>query len=210
MRAVYLVPAGVVLVALGAIGGAAQLGHPAATPRPASSPAAIRQVPVTAAARACPPAPGGAAAPVALLAGGAAVGGAGATAQNQGQGQGQVELTALPPAGVPVHAAAAVRAQSPGALSVLTLPAAKATGKQATTQAAQGWSVAGGGAMAQGLEAELTQDSGLASVRCAAPGSDLWFIGPGQQNGGSQVQVDLMNVDSTAASVDVSVINDGG
>src|SRR5204862_268723 len=42
------------------------------------------------------------------------------------------------------------------------------------------------------------------------PGSDLWFIGPGQQNGGSQVQVDLMNVDSTAASVDVSVINDGG
>jgi hypothetical protein len=203
------VPAGVVLVALGAIGGAAQLGHPAATPRPASSPAAIRQVPVTAAARACPPAPGGAAAPVALLAGGAAAGGA-AAGGTGATGQGQVELTALPPAGVPVHAATAVRAQSPGALSVLTLPAAKATGKQATTQAAQGWSVAGGGAMAQGLEAELTQDSGLASVRCAEPGSDLWFIGPGQQNGGSQVQVDLMNVDSTAASVDVSVINDGG
>ena len=73
MRAVHLVPAGVVLVALGAIGGVAQLGHPAAAPgTPASSPAAIRQVPVTAAARACPPAPGGAAAPVALLAGGAA------------------------------------------------------------------------------------------------------------------------------------------
>ena len=204
MRAVHLVPAGVVLVALGAIGGVAQLGHPAAaqqpgTPGRVSSPAAIRQVPVTAAARACPPAPGGAAAPVALLAGGAAA-----------TGKGQVELTALPPAGVPVHAAAAVRAQSPGALSLLTLPTAKATGKQATTQAAQGWSVAGGGAMAQGLEAELTQDSGLASVRCAEPGSDLWFVGPGQQNGGSQVQVDLMNVDSTAASVDVSVINDGG
>ncbi|HEY2285023.1 MAG TPA: DUF5719 family protein, partial [Streptosporangiaceae bacterium] len=204
MRAVHLVPAGVVLVALGAIGGVAQLGHPAASPRPASSPVAIRQVPVTAAARACPPAPGGAAAPVALLAGGATAGGAGAA------GKGQVELTALPPAGVPVHAAAAVRAQSPGALSLLTLPAAKATGKQSAAQAAQGWSVAGGGAMAQGLEAELTQDSGLASVRCAEPGSDLWFIGPGQQNGGSQVQVDLMNVDSTAASVDVSVINDGG
>ena len=70
--------------------------------------------------------------------------------------------------------------------------------------------MAGGGAMAQGLEAELTQDSGLASIRCAEPGSDLWFLGPGQQNGGSQVQLDLMNVDSTAASVDVSVINDGG
>src|SRR5437763_12157041 len=203
MRAVNLIPAGVVLVPLGAIGGAAHLGRPAAPPRPSPSPAAIRQVPGTAAARACPPAPGGAAAPVALLAGGAAAGGAGAT------GQGQVELTALPPAGVPVHAAAAVRAQSPGALSVLTLPTAKSAGKQAS-QAVQGWSVAGGGAMAQGLEAELTQDSGLASVRCAEPGSDLWFLGPGQQNGGSQVQLDLMNVDSTAASVDVSVINYGG
>jgi hypothetical protein len=64
--------------------------------------------------------------------------------------------------------------------------------------------------MARALEAELTEDSGLASVRCAEPGSDLWFLGPGQQNGGSQLQLDLMNVDSTAASVDVSVINDGG
>jgi hypothetical protein len=209
MRAVHLVPAAAVLVALGAIGGVAQLGHSAATqrtgtPGPASSPAAIRQVPVTSAARACPPAPGGGAAPVALLAGGAGAG--------QGQGA-QVELTALPPAGLAVRAAGPVRAQSPGTLSLLTLPAAKATGKQATSQpatAAQGWSVIGGGAMAQGLEAELTQDSGLASVRCAEPGSDLWFLGPGQQNGGSQVQVDLMNVDSTAASVDVSVINDGG
>jgi len=60
------------------------------------------------------------------------------------------------------------------------------------------------------MEAELTQGSGLASVRCAEPGSDLWFLGPGQANGGSQVQLNLMNVDSTAASVDVNVINDGG
>src|SRR6202011_795808 len=48
------------------------------------------------------------------------------------------------------------------------------------------------------------------SVRCAEPGSDLWFLGPGQQNGGSQVQLDLMNVDSTAASVDVSFTTAGG
>jgi hypothetical protein len=218
MRAIHLVPAAVVLVALGAIGGVAQLGHPAAALRPAtlgpgSSPAAIRQVPVTSAARACPPAPGGGPAPVAVLAGASgASASTGASSASSGQ-RGQVELTALPPAGLAVRAgkgAGPLRAQTPGALSLLTLPAAKATGKQATTQTAQGWSVAGGGAMAQGLEAELTQDSGLASVRCAEPGSDLWFLGPGQQNGGSQVQLDLMNVDSTAASVDVSVINDGG
>ena len=213
MRASHMVPAAVVLVALGAIGAAAQLGHPAAAPRPVSSPAAIRQVAVTSAARACPPAPGGAAAPVALLAGGASA-----------AGQGQVELTALPPAGLPVRATGPVRTQSPGALSLLTLPAAKPGGQQTAgqqtagqqtagqqaTQAEQGWSVAGGGVMAQGLEAELTQSSGLASVRCAEPGSDLWFLGPGQQYGGSQVQLDLMNVDSTAASVDVSIINDSG
>jgi hypothetical protein len=228
MRAVHLVPAAAVLVALGAIGGVAQLGHPATAQRPAtlgpaSSAAAIRQVPVTSAARACPPVPGGGAAPVALLAGGSGAGGSSPSGSNTvshgstGQ-RGQVELTALPPVGLPVRAAGPVRAQSPGALALLTLPAAKATGKQAGQQATgqqatgpvQGWSVAGGGAMAQGLEAELTQDSGLASVRCAEPGSDLWFLGPGQQNGGSQVQLDLMNVDSTAASVDVSVINDGG
>src|SRR5215831_14658212 len=138
MRAVHLVPAGLVLVALGAIGAAAQLGHPAAAPRPASSPAATRQVPVTSAARACPPAPGGGAAPVALLAGAA-----------NATGKGQVELTALAPAGLPVRVTGPVRAQSPGALSLLTLPAATAAGKK-STQTAQGWSVAGGGTMAQG------------------------------------------------------------
>ena len=78
MRAIHLVPAGLVLVALGAIGGVAQLGHPAAAP-PRPSPAATRQVPVTSAARACPPAPGGGAAPVALLAGGANATGTGST-----------------------------------------------------------------------------------------------------------------------------------
>jgi hypothetical protein len=201
MRAIHLVPAALVLAALGAIGAAAQLGHPAAAPAAAASPAATRQVPVTSAARACPPAPGGGAVPVAVLAGGT---GAAGTGQ-----KGQVELTALPPAGLPVRSTGPVRTQSPGVLSLLTLPATGATAKK-DTQAAQGWSVAGGGTMAQGMEAELTQGSGLASVRCAEPGSDLWFLGPGQLNGGSQVQLDLMNVDSTAASVDVTVINDGG
>ena len=206
MRASHLVPAGLVLVALGAIGAAAQLSHPAAAPAAAASPAATRQVPVTSVARACPPAPGGGAIPVALLAGGTGTGGTGTGGTGQ---MGQVELTALPPAGLPVRPVGPVRAQSPGMLSLLTLPATTATATK-ETQAAQGWSVAGGGTMAQGMEAELTQGSGLASVRCAEPGSDLWFLGPGQLNGGSQVQLDLMNVDSTAASVDVTVINDSG
>ena len=64
--------------------------------------------------------------------------------------------------------------------------------------------------MAQAMEAEVAQSSGLASVRCGEPGSDLWFVGPGQQNGAAQIQLDLMNIDSLAASVDVSVITDAG
>ena len=53
MRPVHLVPAGVVLLALAAIGAVAQLDHPAASTTPA---AVTRQVAVTSAARACPPA----------------------------------------------------------------------------------------------------------------------------------------------------------
>ena len=201
MRAVPLVPAGVVLAALAAIGGIAQLAHPAA-PAPNPSSALPRQVAVTSATRACPPAPDGGPAPVALLAGTA-----GAT-QPPSQ-MGRLELTALPPAGVTVRATGPVRAPSPGAFSLLTLPAGTTIGKK-SAPVAQGWSVSASGAMAQSMEAELAQASGLARLRCSEPGSDLWFLGPGQANGGSQVQVDLMNIDSVAASVDVSVITDAG
>src|SRR5207245_1273310 len=64
--------------------------HPPGPPGHVPPPAAIRQVPVPAAARACPPAPGGAAAPVALLAGGAAAGGADAAGGAGATGKGQV------------------------------------------------------------------------------------------------------------------------
>ena len=201
-----LVPAGVVLAALAAIGAIAQLGHPAApAPNLSSLP---RQISVTSASRACPPAPDGGPAPVALLAGTA---GAAQPPGQTGQGgqRGQVELTALPPAGVAVRATGPVRAPGPGAFSLLTLPAGMTAGQKGTP-VAQGWSVSASGTIAQAMEAELAQTSGLARLRCGEPGSDLWFVGPGQANGGTQVQVDLMNVDSLAASVDVSVITDAG
>ena len=201
MRAIHLVPAAAVLVALAAIGGVAQLDHPAA-PRPAASATVTRQVAVTSAARACPPAPGGGSAPVTLLGGQA-----GATGTS-GQGS-HIDLTALPPAGQTLRPASPVRAQSPGVASLLTLPAGTATGKKGGP-VAQGWSVTGNGSMAQSMEAELADSTGMAAVRCGAPGSDLWFVGPGQQNGASKISVSMMNVDSLAASVDVTVITDAG
>ena len=209
MRLVHLVPAAAVLAALGGIAGAAQLTHPAA-PRPDSAAAVTRQVAVTSAVRACPPALGNGSGPVALIAGAATATGAAGPATTGQTGQtGQVELTALPPAGVPLRAAGPIGAQSPGVLSLLTVPAGSPTPKKGAS-VAEGWSVSASGTMAQAMEAEVAQGSGLASVRCGEPGSDIWFVGPGQQNGAAQIQLDLMNIDSLAASVDVSVITDAG
>jgi hypothetical protein len=214
MRLSQLVPAGAVLLALGAIAGAAQLAGPAtagpgrAGPAQASGP---RQVAVTSAVRACPPVPGGAAGTVAFIArpGTAAATAGAAATTSAAASSGQAQLAPLPLAGAALRAEAPIGQSAAGVLSLLTTPAAQSTARQTAT-VLQGWSVTATGAMAQAMEAEETAGSGLASVRCGEPGSDLWFAGPGQQTGARQIQLDLMNVDTLAASVDVSVITDAG
>jgi Family of unknown function (DUF5719) len=199
MRALHLVPAAVVLVALGAIGGAAQWSHPAApSPGPAIS---ARPAAVTTATRACPPALGTGSGRVALIAAATSAAAAGRA--------GQAELTPLPPAGVQLRTVAPISQAGPGVLSLLPVPVASTAGKKATPVQV-GWSVTATGAMAPAMEAEVAQSSGLASLRCSAPGSDLWFAGPGQQEGVGQIQLDLMNVDTLSASVNVTVITDAG
>jgi Family of unknown function (DUF5719) len=200
MRPASLAPAGVVLLALGAIAAAAQFTAPAA-PGPAHAAVAPRQVAVTSAARACPPVPGGGSGTVAFI--------AGPPAASTSEGTGQASLTPLPLAGAALRALSPVTTAEPGALSMLTIPAAQSASKKATT-ALQGWSVSASGAMAEDLEAEEATGAGLASVRCGEPGSDIWFVGPGQQGGAAQIQLDLMNVDALPASVDVGVITDAG
>ena len=204
MRPVHLVPAGVVLLALGALGAFAQLDHPAAAT--ATAPVAVtRPVTVSSAARACPPALGGGSGTVASIAAPAASAGSSAA----GSSAGQAELTALPPAGIALRPVSPVSLKSAGAVSLLTVPATSSAAKKSTAAPA-GWSVIASGTMAQAIEAEVAQSSGLASVRCGEPGSDIWFAGPGQQNGASQIQLDLMNIDSLAANVDVRMITDAG
>ena len=197
MRPVHLVPAGAVLLALGGIAAAAQLS---ASPGPAHAAIAKQQqVAVTSAARACPPVPGGGSGTVAFIAGSPAA----------SRGAGQAELAPLPLAGAQLRALNPISATQPGLLSVLTTPATQSTSKKAST-ALQGWSVSATGTLAQTMEAEETTGSGLASVRCGEPGSDLWFVGPGQQGGAAQIQLDLMNVDALPASVNVNIITDAG
>ena len=201
MRPIHLVPAGVVLLALGAIAGVAQFAAPAA-PGPGQAAAAPRQVTVTSAARACPPVQGGGSGNVAFIAGSPA-------ASSSGSGSGQALLAPLPLAGAQLRTLNPISQTEPGLLSMLTTPAAQSASKKATT-VLQGWSVTASGTLAQAMEAEEATGTGLASVRCGAPGSDLWFVGPGQQGGVAQIQLDLMNVDALAASVDVSIITDAG
>lgn len=71
------------------------------------------------------------------------------------------------------------------------------------------------GALAAGLEAEQTthwsggQDRGLASARCARPGTDLWFLGPGPL-AADRIDLYLTNVDAQPASVDVTGLSGEG
>ena len=195
MRPVHLVPAGVVLLALGAITGAAQFTTPAA-PRPGPA-AAPQRVAVTSAARACPPVPGGGPGKVAFITG---------SPTGSPAGPGQAELAPLPLAGAALRAPSPVIAAQPGGLSMLTTPAAQSVRKKVL----QGWSVTASGTMAQAMEAEEATSAGLGSVRCGEPGSDLWFVGAGPQGGAAQIQLDLMNIDALPASVDASIITDAG
>jgi Family of unknown function (DUF5719) len=201
MRPVHLVPAGVVLLALGGIAAAAQLAGPAApaSAGPGHAATAPQQVAVTSAARACPPVQGGGSGQVAFIAGSPAA----------SRGAGQAQLAPLPLAGAQLRTLSPISQTQPGLLSMLTTPATQSTSKKVTT-ALQGWSVTATGTMAQTMEAEETTSTGLASVRCGEPGSDLWFVGPGQQGGAAQIQLDLMNLDSLPASVNVSIITDAG
>ena len=207
MRPIHLVPAGVVLLALGGIAAGAQFAGPAAPAASAASAAghaamAPQQVAVTSAARACPPVQGGGSGQVAFIAGSPA-------ASSSRPGEGQAELAPLPLAGAQLRTLNPISQTQPGVLSMLTTPPAQSTSKKATT-VLQGWSVTATGTMAQTMEAEETTGTGLASVRCGEPGSDLWFVGPGQQGGAAQIQLDLMNVDTLPASVDVAIITDAG
>jgi hypothetical protein len=207
VRPIRLVPAAVVLLALGGIAAGAQFAGPAAPAAPAApgsghAAMAPQQVAVTSAARACPPVQGGGSGQVAFIAGSPA-------ASSSRPGEGQAELAPLPLAGAQLRTLNPISQTQPGLLSMLTTPPAQGTSKKAAT-VLQGWSVTATGTMAQTMEAEETTGTGLASVRCGEPGSDLWFVGPGQQGGAAQIQLDLMNVDTLPASVDVSIITDAG
>jgi len=116
---------------------------------------------------------------------------------------GTLSVTAVRPVPAPARgkkpAPAHTTTQSPAPTSppVATVPAPGGTVIQAT------------GAMARGLEAEQVSDSGRAAARCAGPGTDFWFVGPGVFTA-PHIQVFLMNVSGQPADATVQAFTDAG
>jgi Family of unknown function (DUF5719) len=197
-----------VVLALVALAAVAWLGKPV-TVSAGQQATVPRTAPVSVGMRACP-SPGS---PGSRGAGLAVVAAAG------GSGPGQATVSRLSVTG---HEAGPLRRLSqPGTLSLIGVPAAPAAHPGGHTPSPAGASkaavavarpggvmVAATGSMARGLEAEQTA-AGAATARCGSPGTDFWFAVPGQQSAGT-IELNLMNVDNQASSVDVDVFTDTG
>jgi hypothetical protein len=94
-----------------------------------------------------------------------------------------------------------VAASVPGTPATVEAPLATLLG---------GTSVAATGLMAEGFEAEQADASGMGTVSCTHPGSDMWFVGTGTAAGAPNVRLYLMNTGDLAASVDVTILTDAG
>ncbi|MGP4021763.1 DUF5719 family protein [Actinomadura sp. 3N407] len=88
-------------------------------------------------------------------------------------------------------------------------------GEKDTESGEDSYTLRATGGMAAGLEAEQTthrddgDDRGLAGARCASPGTDLWFMGPGPVSA-DELDLYLTNVDSQPASVDLTALSGEG
>jgi hypothetical protein len=198
-----------VVMALAAEFGLATLSHPATVGAGTRVPAPGR-VAVSSVVMACP-APGSSGATASGLALAAA-----------STGTGQAEVARLSPVGSAAPPAPLSVLTQPGRLSLVSVPAAPAlarghAGQPAVATAAGvptspgrgGVMIEAGGAMARGLEAEQTSSGGMATAQCQGPGTDFWFVGPGQKSV-ADIQLYLMNTDTQAADATVGILTDSG
>jgi hypothetical protein len=202
-RAIFAV---VVLGTLGGIYAAGGATHPAAA---AGQPGQATRIAVSAATRLCP-APGSAAPTAASVA---------VAAMPASSQAGSAVITRLAPAGSASAGPVGGTDSKPGVLQLSAIKTAPSLTKaeqagqpgssaSVTTQAAQGGiAVNATGAMAQGLEVEQTGPGGLVTAQCGAPGTNFWFVGPGQATAGT-IELYLMNSGSQPADAAVSVLTD--
>lgn len=210
-----LVIGALVVLALGAQYGLAWLSHPVAAAA-GPQPRLPDRAPVTAAIRACP-SPGSLhGGEVALIA--AAVSGSAA-----GQaGPGTAAVTRLSAAGSADAGQPLFTRSRPGVLTRARIPVASvrsgrlpgggqtaAGGKIPAGTARGGVVVRATGSMARALEVEQTGADGLPSAVCNGPGTDFWFVAPGQHTV-ADMQLYLMNADSQPADAEVDIFTDSG
>jgi hypothetical protein len=198
-----------VVTALAAEFGLASFSHPAALTAGQRAPSQARAA-VSAVVRACP-GPGSA---------GATASGVALVAASMGTGR--AEVTRLSPVGAATAPAPLHVLTQPGRLALVSVPeapvlarglAGKSTAATAagvpTGPARGGVMIQASGSMAQGLEAEQTGAGGLGTAQCEGPGTDFWFVGPGQKSV-ADIQLYLMNTDSQAADATVGILTDSG
>jgi Family of unknown function (DUF5719) len=201
-----LIFAAVVALVLAGIYGAAGARHPAAAAGKLARPTRAE---VSMATRVCP-APGSPAPTAASVA---------AAALPASSAPGAAVISTLTPGGRSSASSPAATADKPGVLQVVRiktaarLSAAEKAGQpgsspSVTTQAGRGGvEVNATGAMAQGLEVEQTTTSGVVTAQCSAPGTDFWFVGPGQALAGT-IELYLMNTGSQPADAQVTALTD--
>lgn len=104
----------------------------------------------------------------------------------------------------------------PGQLSVSPVKASTApqhkpaaTGQIPTVLAPGGVVVQASGPMARGLEVEQVGSTGVPAGRCGSPGTDFWFVGPGQHSA-ARIDLYLLNAGSQPADVNVEASTDAG
>src|SRR6516165_6632670 len=186
---------GAVLLVLAAVYVAAWRIQPS---QPSARPAPPPTAAVTSVTRSCPPpAPNTGQAHIALT----SMPSGPAAAKS---GTGTVALTAVPPTPPASKRAVSTRSvtvSAPGALMTVTAAAAAGLG---------GTAVAATGGVAAGFEAEQSDASGTGVVACTHPGSDMWFVGTGTDDGAPLVRLYLMNTGDLPASVNVAILTDAG
>ncbi len=199
--------AALVVLALGGLYVAAGSGHTAAAAR--ATAARASSVPVATALRACA-APGSAG----VTAGSVALAAVPGSARTGG-----ATISRLTPGGSPSTGQVVASIGKPGVLHISAVKAAvpltkaqqvsdPGSSRGVTTQDARGGVlISATGAMAQGLDVEQTGPGGVVTADCGVPGTNFWFVGPGQSSAAS-IELYLTNTDSQSADAQVSLLTD--
>jgi hypothetical protein len=213
LRGSRVLSAAVVVVLLGGLYALAGLRHPISLSA-GVAPRAPHSVPVTSVVRACP-------APGAPFSRGGGIAVMAAPASAAAAGHGVAMVTRLAGLGSSTPGPTVLSISQPGTPRLATVgldrtgraqaaPKGKPSSTTVVSTAVRGGVVVqASGSLARGLEVEQTSGASLPTAACSSPGTDFWFVGPGQRTAGT-IRIYLMNASSQVADADVDIFTDAG